>query len=41
MIKYAIDKNQAIIFEGRTLYRIKALRNFADVIKGDYFKRTS
>lgn len=36
MIKYTIDKNQAIIFEGRTLYRIKALRNFADVIKGDY-----
>lgn len=36
MIKYTIDKSQAIIFEGRTLYRIKALRDFADVTKGDY-----
>lgn len=36
MIKYTIDKNQSITFEGRTLYRIKALRDFADVTKGDY-----
>lgn len=36
MIKYTIDKSQAITFEGHTLYRIKALRDFADVTKGDY-----
>ena len=36
-MKYEIlkDKNNTIQFEGRTLYRIKALKDFSDVKKGD------
>ena len=37
MKKYEIlmDEENTIKYKGRTLYRIKALRNFGDVTKGD------
>lgn len=33
--KYRLLKNDTITVNGRTLYRIEALRDFADVEKGD------
>lgn len=33
--KYRLLENDTIRVDGRTLYRIKALRDFADVRKGD------
>lgn len=33
--KYRLLKNDTITVDGRTLYRIEALRDFADVEKGD------
>ena len=33
--KYGLLENDAITVSGRTLYRIEALRDFADVLKGD------
>ena len=33
--KYRLLKNDTITVDGKTLYRIEALRDFADVKKGD------
>ena len=35
MKKYEILKNNSIEFNGKTLYRIKALKNFGNIKKGD------
>lgn len=36
MKKYEIDKSTEIFFNNNILYRIKALKDFADVKAGDY-----
>ena len=35
MEKYEIVKDMAIEYEGKTLYRVKALKDFTNVKKGD------